>query len=148
MSALLAILANISFGASVVAMNAYLPALAKSSPEVALALREAEEEPVSGVSDFASEDDVYNQGSPLLPQQPQDDITQTSRRKYDAILSAATSRISSLGIALGYAAGIILLILALIPVTSLGGSTFSLRLAIGLSGIWCGNYQYRYTIII
>jgi UMF1 family MFS transporter len=46
------------------------------------------------------------------------------------------SRISSLGIAMGYGAGICLLIVALIPVTKLHGSTFSLRLAIGLSGIW------------
>lgn len=37
---------------------------------------------------------------------------------------------------MGYGAGIILLILTLIPVTLLHGSTFSLRLAIGLSGIW------------
>ena len=56
--------------------------------------------------------------------------------KYQAELSRATSRISSLGIALGYGAGICLLIVALIPVTMLHGSTFALRLAIGLSGIW------------
>jgi UMF1 family MFS transporter len=37
---------------------------------------------------------------------------------------------------MGYGAGICLLIVALIPVTKLHGSTFSLRLAIGLSGIW------------
>ena len=41
-----------------------------------------------------------------------------------------------MGIALGYGAGICLLIVALIPVTKLNGSTFALRLAIGLSGIW------------
>jgi len=59
-----------------------------------------------------------------------------ARSEYDATLSRATSRISSQGIALGYGAGIILLIIALIPVTLLHGSTFSLRLAIGLSGLW------------
>lgn len=56
--------------------------------------------------------------------------------EYNSTLSTATSRISALGIAIGYGAGIILLILSLIPVTKLGGSTFSLRLAIGSSGIW------------
>jgi len=56
--------------------------------------------------------------------------------EYQTELSRATSRISSFGIALGYGAGICLLIVALIPVTLLHGSTFSLRLAIGLSGIW------------
>jgi UMF1 family MFS transporter len=58
------------------------------------------------------------------------------RSAYDTALSRATARISSLGIAIGYSAGICLLIVALIPVTALHGSTFSLRLAIGLSGIW------------
>jgi len=56
--------------------------------------------------------------------------------EYQTELSRTTSRISSLGIAFGYGAGIVLLIVALIPVTKLHGSTFALRLAIGLSGIW------------
>ncbi|KAG8850085.1 Autophagy protein 22 [Serendipita sp. 411] len=55
---------------------------------------------------------------------------------YNTVLSRATSRISSRGIALGYAAGILLLCIALIPVTVWNGSTFSLRLAVACSGIW------------
>ncbi|KNZ78914.1 Autophagy-related protein 22-2 [Termitomyces sp. J132] len=96
LAAPLAIFANVGFGASIVAMNAYLPTLAKESPEVFDRLR----------------------------------------AKYEAELSRVTSRISSFGIALGYGAGIFLLIIALIPVTLLQGSTFALRLAIGLSGVW------------
>src|ERR1700691_6276063 len=42
LSASLAVLANVGFGASVVAMNAYLPSLAKISPEVVLLLEELE----------------------------------------------------------------------------------------------------------
>lgn len=60
----------------------------------------------------------------------------TLSEAYNTALSRATSRISSQGIALGYAAGILLLVIALVPVTLLHGTTFSLRLAIGLSGIW------------
>lgn len=37
---------------------------------------------------------------------------------------------------MGYAAGIFLLVVVLVPVEKLHGSTFALRLAIGLSGIW------------
>ncbi|KAH9053769.1 MFS general substrate transporter [Lactarius vividus] len=51
-------------------------------------------------------------------------------------LSRATARISSLGIALGYTAGILLLLAVLIPVQLAGGSTTALRFAIGGSGAW------------
>ena len=42
---------------------------------------------------------------------------------------------------MGYAAGIFMLIVVLIPVEKLHGSTFALRLAIGLSGIWWGIFS-------
>jgi MFS transporter, UMF1 family len=51
-------------------------------------------------------------------------------------LSRATARISSLGIALGYAAGILLLLVTLFPVQRAGGSTNALRFAVGGSGAW------------
>jgi UMF1 family MFS transporter len=50
--------------------------------------------------------------------------------------SRATARISSLGIALGYAAGILLLLVTVLPVQRAGGSTNALRFAIGGSGAW------------
>lgn len=106
-------LANVGFGASVVAMNAYLPTLARESPQVQAKLHDTDE-------------------APLLPSDDQPNRSRT----YDEELSRATSRISSFGIALGYAAGITLLVIALFPVTKLRGSTFSLRLSIGLSGVW------------
>lgn len=140
-SALFAILANVGFGASVVAMNAYLPSLAKDSPEVVQAYSEltSSSENRDGNAALATSVDLELESSseeasdPLLghPVHPV-----TSQATYTAALSRATSRISSLGIASGYGAGIILLLVALIPVTRLHGSTFSLRLAIGLSGIW------------
>lgn len=137
LSALLAVSANVGFGASVVAMNAYLPTLAKHSPEVISLSEELENgfDPVAVVAanNGSIEDSIRE---PLLPRPPLDEMASSSKEKYDIALSNAISRISSLGIALGYSAGILLLILALIPVTKLHGSTFSLRLAIGLSGIW------------
>lgn len=155
-SALLAILANVSFGASVVAMNAYLPSLAKESPEVVevhqeiLATREQEQDDEGHHQSHSLDPSEPEPESPEAPLIPRHDSTppsasdevisssspSSSKSKYDATLSRATSRISSLGIAMGYAAGIVLLIVALVPVTKLGGSTFALRLAIGLSGVW------------
>ena len=120
------------------AMNAYLPALAKNSPEVISLTEEFESGPDPATVDASNEEFTDETArEPLLPSSPSDGISLAFKVKYDTALSNAISRISSLGIALGYSAGILLLILALIPVTKLHGSTFSLRLAIGLSGIWC-----------
>lgn len=76
--------------------------------------------------------------TPLLASHPQADSEQRRclESHYQTLLARETSRISSLGIALGYGSGIFLLALTLLPVNKLHGSTFALRLAIGLSGIW------------
>ncbi|KAL1750809.1 autophagy-related protein 22-like protein [Schizophyllum commune] len=129
--AVLGIFANVGFGASVVAMNAYLPELGRDAPSVVQLAQQADDE-----------------ASPLLdPPSPSDDSpsspTNGSKRnaRYEAELSRTTSRISSMGIAFGYGAGILMLVLALIPVTLLRGSTWALRLAIGLSGIWWAAFS-------
>jgi UMF1 family MFS transporter len=131
-------------------MNAYLPSLAKEAPEV-LALSQPKSpldpETHSGSGngtnrrsmDSENSDDTLDHSQREVLANPLLSTSTTSsidKKVYDEALSAATSRISALGIALGYAAGIVLLLLTLIPVTQLNGSTFSLRLAIGLSGIW------------
>ena len=151
--------ANVGFGASTVALNAYLPSLASDSPEVVQALQilRAEGHHVNDLEQVVEpdvhlhEDESESPSAPLIPSQSDptlllsDAYTQTAasllsrsvaKSQYDETLSRATSRISSRGIALGYGAGIILLIIVLIPVGRLHGSTFSLRLAIGLSGLW------------
>ena len=51
-------------------------------------------------------------------------------------LSFITSRLSSTCTALGFFSGVTVLALLLVPVTLMGGSTFSLRLAVGISGAW------------
>ena len=143
--------ANVGFGASVVAMNAYLPSLASESPEVVqmLLMIHAEGHHINDI-ELAVEPDVEDTENPIVPlisdSTPlvSDAYSPTAaslpsssvKSQYDETLSRTISRISSRGIALGYAAGIILLIIALIPVARLHGSTFALRLAIGLSGLW------------
>ncbi|KAL1730204.1 autophagy-related protein 22-like protein [Schizophyllum commune] len=128
--AVLGIFANVGFGASVVAMNAYLPELGRDAPSV-VQLAQQEE----------------NEASPLLdPPSPTDEDNSPStapkhNARYEAELSRTTSRISSMGIAFGYGAGILMLVLALIPVTLLKGSTWALRLAIGLSGVWWAAFS-------
>ncbi|EPS96947.1 hypothetical protein FOMPIDRAFT_1052802 [Fomitopsis schrenkii] len=143
---LLAICANVGFGASFVALNAYIPSLARSTREVTAAqaelvrLRELHaQRPAAPPTPSISDADADSGWEPLLAPPPADtdhpDVL-AAKLAHDTALSAATARISSHGIALGYGAGIALLLLALIPVTRLGGSTFALRLAVGLSGAW------------
>ncbi|KAG6875375.1 hypothetical protein C0992_004067, partial [Termitomyces sp. T32_za158] len=107
-------------------MNAYLPALARESPDLADLAHAPDDD------DEAHPSDEAHPTSPLIPSTSASALD----AKYTTELSRITSRISSLGIALGYTAGILLLLVALVPVTRLHGSTFSLRLAIGLSGVW------------
>jgi UMF1 family MFS transporter len=130
-SSLLAVISNVCFGASVVTLNAYLPSLARNSEEVtkaAAALADA-----SRPTELSDEvDDSENAGLLASGTSP---ALVDAKAEYSKALTTATSRISSRGIATGYLAGIILLIIALIPVTKLKGSTLSLRLAIGMSGV-------------
>ncbi|KAJ7641499.1 autophagy-related protein 22-like protein [Roridomyces roridus] len=142
LAALLTCIANVSFGASTVAMNAYLPSLAKDSPEVVEILHELQE--ASGTNSRDDTEEGVGRASedaeaPLISRTPAQEPTELQTR-YETALSRAMSRTSSLGIATGYGAGILMLIVALVPVTKLNGSTFSLRLAIGLSGIAWGIF--------
>lgn len=135
----LAICANVGFGASIVALNAYIPTLAQGAPEVVEAranLARHMRPSASPAEPQDSADAASEADEPLLAQASDEDSGRAAKAEHDKILSTTTSRISSQGIALGYASGIVMLLLALIPVRAMKGSTDALRLAIGLSGIW------------
>ncbi|KDQ12560.1 hypothetical protein BOTBODRAFT_412276 [Botryobasidium botryosum FD-172 SS1] len=147
LSAVLAILANVSFGTSIVALNAYLPGLARGTAEVRQAWEEAEKVREESQNDYNPiEETELLEGDSLagaidVEREPLAHTTvspqyKTALENYHRTLARATSHISSLGIALGYASGIALLLIILVPVTLLKSSTFALRLAIGMSGVW------------
>ncbi|KAF8576741.1 autophagy-type protein 22 [Ramaria rubella] len=128
---LLACGANVGFGASFVALNSYLPSIARETKEVrqawqALLNSRQQESEASGAQEMP-----FTSVDPLSP------LT-NGPEAYHAAVARSTSKISSFGIAIGYTAGIVVLISTLVPVTLLHSSTFSLRLAIGMSGIWWG----------
>ncbi|KZT65525.1 MFS general substrate transporter [Daedalea quercina L-15889] len=146
---LLAMCANVGFGASIVALNAYIPSLARSTREAVAAQAEVVRLRELHARRIGVETEVDHEGAsnalgddatdPLLTTSTSDTVhpdVLAAKLAHDTALSTATARISSHGIALGYGAGIFMLLLALIPVTRLGGSTFALRLAVGLSGVW------------
>jgi len=136
-ASLLAIVSNVCFGASFVALNAYLPSLARNSEEVTKAAAALADVPrLTGLSE---ETEDSEDAGLLVPGTPP--ALADAKAEYSKALTIATSRISSRGIATGYLAGITLLIIALIPVTKMKGSTLSLRLAIGMSGIWWGFFS-------
>ena len=121
-----------------VALNAYLPSLARNSEEVTKAAAALADVPRSTGLSEESEDSAEDAGLLASGSPP---ALVGAKVEYSKALTTATSRISSRGIATGYVAGIILLIVALIPVTKLKGSTLSLRLAIGMSGVWWGFFS-------
>ena len=131
LSALFAVCANVGFGASVVAMNAYLPSLMRDSPEVIGAQKELDKSsgprdtalalPTSSIdlnADHAllADPESVTISVPLLGDTPSDHQS-PAHKVYVAALLRATSRISSQGITPGYITGILLLLLALVPVT-------------------------------
>lgn len=59
-----------------------------------------------------------------------------AREAYGLEKARVTAAISSRSIAAGYAAGIVVLVVLLVPVTLLRGSTFSLRFSLFVSGVW------------
>lgn len=158
LSALLAVISNVSFGISIVSLNSYLPQLARNDPSVEelerrhqtedyRPLAEARDEPVNSscdsVEDSIDAGRTHEELEPLTSDtNRRPDFVLTRSKEYNAALSLATSKISSRGIATGYAAGIVLLLVLLIPVNKLNGSTLSLRLAIAITGLWWGIFTF------
>ena len=131
LSALFAVCANVSFGASVVAMNTYLPSLMRDSSKVIGAQKELDKS--SGPRDTAlalptSSIDLNTNHAlltdpksvtilvPLLSDTPSDHQS-WAHKVYVVALLHATSCISLQGITPGYITGILLLLLTLVPVT-------------------------------
>lgn len=140
----LAILGNALYGASLVQFNAYLPAISAREPDV-LAVTTATTPSADAVV-LLDEEKGGSQASPKDGAAPsdkslKDDPAATepvlpSPSSHAAVLSIAMARLSTRAVAVGYSAGIVLLVITLIPVILLGGSTLALRIAIGMSGVW------------
>ncbi|WWC63934.1 uncharacterized protein I303_106540 [Kwoniella dejecticola CBS 10117] len=185
-AALLFVVGNTTYAASIVCANAFLPILAREDQGVQQAYKEsqaqldegsagnddplhtdveglngAEIDPVAGLR-RASLDEEGNAVIPRgmgmavraisaadLTEGEYDVAPRTNasakpiistvhglKTHYETLFSLTVSRLSSTAIALGFLSGVSVLTLLLIPVLYFQGSTFSLRLAIGLSGIW------------
>jgi UMF1 family MFS transporter len=162
LTGILTIIGNAAYGTSIVCANAFLPGLAREDPAVQAAFQalpdaEAEESDLELTMSRTSLDTEGEEGRRLLPSpipevaasvisaistaelanspiSPSD--AGTAHAHYHALLSVTTSRISSIATALGFLSGVSVLALLIIPVTLMGGTTSSLRLAVGVSAIW------------
>ncbi|KAK8843980.1 hypothetical protein IAR55_006772 [Kwoniella newhampshirensis] len=166
LAALLNTIGNATYSSAILCSNAFLRDLAREDEDVQKALKEqvdmrAIEDDSSGGNDERGGDERTqasidsNEGTSLLPKRlvptvraiSTEDLAETDpiaspylttspKSHYETLLSLTTSRLSSTGTALGFFSGVSVLTLLFIPITVLGGTTFALRLAIGLSGIW------------
>ncbi|TKA56833.1 hypothetical protein B0A53_01234 [Rhodotorula sp. CCFEE 5036] len=141
-SSLLALFANVTYGASNVCLNAYLPELGRSAPSVLRARGELVRARIESTSTHRRRSSSTTTTS--------SSSSQVLARATEAYLHArarATGETSSRAIAYGYAAGIGVLV-ALLPFMSWLSSssasepveardgTWPLRVAVALSGLW------------
>ena len=126
----LTIVGNAAYATSIVCANAFLPGLAREDEGVMALAKE------DGFERTREEEEEQQ----LLPSRgalsESTEVESPPASRYASLLSLTISRLSSTGTALGFLSGVSVLVLLVIPVTLLHGSTASLCLAIGLSGVW------------
>ncbi|SCV72065.1 BQ2448_4759 [Microbotryum intermedium] len=144
---LLAIGANVSFGAGSVCLNSYLPELGRSSSHV-LELHDSLDSARRHLASLRPPSTPTgprpaNRSSSEVPGEVLLSASQAFVRARDEYIQAkalATAAISSKGIAVGYASGILALVLALVPIGIGGGSSWGMRMAIaGAGAVWGGG---------
>lgn len=151
LGALFAIIANTCFGASFVLLNSFLPLLVRHHPSL---LDECHDEGHTSISNtdslgpsvlFGANNNSYPRNhdatSPLLgPGTTEDGISATpSTHAASTSISqelSLSTKISSNGIGIGYIGAVILQIICILAVVSTHQTTFSLRLALFLVGLW------------
>lgn len=138
LGALLAIISNTCFGASFVLLNSYIPVFVRYHPSIQEIHLDAEE------TDRLLADDNerhYDDVGTSISSLPNDDIpnsagTTVSARAAVSEEMALATRISSNGIGIGYIAGLLVQVGLISVVAATGSTTFSLRLALTIIGLW------------
>ena len=152
------VIGNAAYGTSIVCANAFLPGLAREDPEIQAAHKlaqragehDVDDEELELAQSRASLDDEARRLLPaVIPDRLESAIHSISTTDladpplspgpmahYTSLLSLNISRISSVGTALGFLSGVSVLALLIIPVTLMGGTTSSLRVAVGVSAMW------------
>lgn len=143
LGALLAVIANTSFGASFVLLNSFLPVLVRYHPVIQSAKYQDTIPDNSANTDRIQEADedreeaMATSSTSLLPSNQHDQTRPTTQSPVTVSPELALStRISSYGIGIGYSAALLVQVLAIWIVIATNSTTFSLRLVLFVVGAW------------
>ncbi|KAG9084433.1 Autophagy protein 22 [Ceratobasidium sp. 370] len=126
LAALWTVLSNVSFGASFVLLNAFLPVLVRNHPTV------QSQDKTSILTDDDT-DDRQMESDALLASSPS--------RSATAAALALSTRISSMGVAIGYLAGALLQVVAIFIIRSASSPILGLELILFLVGAWWAGFS-------
>ncbi|EWC46812.1 hypothetical protein DRE_04057 [Drechslerella stenobrocha 248] len=136
-ASILAQIGNVTFGASYVLLNAFLPVIVRNHPAVQQAATAPIQLPIPADNPPLDDDDedvraedatlLGGHSAPVLKPERAERLTPAMR---------LSTRISSNGIAIGYCGGVLLQILCIMIVVSSGSTTNSLQVSIFCVGLW------------
>lgn len=140
-AAVLTVVGSVAYATSIVCSNAFLPGLAKGDEKVSMASRAMVNSDDVAERRMSFVEETERLLASAVRADPTSDLFPPTLEPgpdtpYSTSLSLSTSRLSSTGTALGFLSGLVMLIALIVPVTLLHGTTASLQLAIGLSGVW------------
>ncbi|KAG0230230.1 Autophagy protein 22 [Actinomortierella wolfii] len=135
--AFLAVIANVSFGASVVCFNAYLPLLVRHDPEI-LAREEVLKDKLEEVERLKRS--TLEEDRQLVTEKEHE--IALYRQQLEADKGRLSSDTSSRGFAAGYFGGILMLLICLFISYKDKSSLRSLKFGIFLSGLWWAIFAF------
>ncbi|KAK8019924.1 autophagy protein Atg22 [Apiospora arundinis] len=150
LGALLAIVSNVSFGASFVLLNSFLPLLVRHHPKVQEAAvadvvrpdpHEIGAESQQHNGPGADEEPLNNSTTALLPQDDaESDYNELVRAPTHSELTSIelqlSTQISAKGIGIGYGAGLFVQCMSILILIAMGSSTWSQRVVLLVIGSW------------
>ncbi|KAK6539601.1 Autophagy protein 22 [Orbilia ellipsospora] len=138
MASILAQIGNVTFGASYVLLNAFLPVMVRNDANIkalaSQALASQAHLPTSNSTHSLDDDDIREEDATLLG-----GSTPSLKPEPGAKMTPAmrlSTRISSNGIAIGYSGGVLLQILCIMIIVSSGSTTNSLQVSVFCVGLW------------
>ncbi|GAB7361209.1 hypothetical protein MBLNU230_g1272t1 [Neophaeotheca triangularis] len=150
LGSLWAIVGNVSFGASWVLLNSFLPLLVRHHPEVrptepsisetigsiVLPIEESHPEASRQMSNTSEVATLVDSTASLLPRPARHQRLLCASNSLPSPRMQLSTKISSYGVGVGYVAAVIVQVLSIIILQTTGGSTFSLRLVLAFIGLW------------
>ncbi|KAF3936930.1 hypothetical protein ABW19_dt0207305 [Dactylella cylindrospora] len=131
LASMLAQIGNVSFGASYVLLNAFLPVMVRNHPDVPTSVSESRLPIDNGDLD---DEDIRAEDATLLGGHAPSPKTIPGQKLTPAM--KVSTQISSYGIAIGYSGGVLLQIICIGIVMLSGSTTNSLQVSIFCVGLW------------